>query len=583
MDGRFGLVQKPLFRVVFPILLGVLSTCGGDSGQGGTGGTVPVPVDPNRPNFLLLMAEDMSLRVAAFGDPVAVTPNLDALAAEGVRYPNTFTSAGVCAPSRAAHILGMHQIATGTQHMRTGSYPGGGYAAVPPAQVKAYPELLRAAGYYTYTDGKQDYQLSNSVLSGGPFSIWDSVGEWSPNWWGRAAGQPFFGLRNFGVTHESGIFPPLGNRPHSISHFVMQVIRWWKLDGGPPTAVQPGTVTVPSYYPDTPAVREDLARHYNNISGMDKEVGDILQQLEDAGLAESTIVIWTSDHGDGLPRAKRELYDSGIKVPMIIRWPQRFRPEGVVPGTVETRLVSLLDFAPTILQLAGVAVPANMHGRSFVAGEPRRYIYASRDRIDEVPDRQRAIRDDQYKYIRSWNPELAMGHPLKYRENINMVREMRALHVTGQLNAAQAKWFEPMGAEQFYDLARDPWELNNLADDPVYRSHRHRLSAALDKHLEAIGDWSEQSEADMLARFQPRGEQELTPEPSARISAGKISLKGIPGASLSYRLDAGPWLIYVDPVSVPEGARVEAKAVRYGWRESPLITVPGVSGRQCFL
>ncbi len=405
-----------------------------------------IPTNPDRPNILLLMAEDMSARVGAFGDTIAVTPRLDALAAEGVRFPNTFTTAGVCAPSRAAQILGVHQIATGSQHMRTSSRPEGGYAAVPPPQVKAYPELLRAAGYYTYNDTKTDYQFSSGPLDSGPFTVWDSVGETNPDWRARAEGQPFFGFRNFGVTHESGTFDPLGAFPNSVTHFVMQVMRWWSLDGEIPNSVLPADVQLPPYYPDTPTVREDLARHYNNISYMDEEVGRILDQLEADDLADTTIVIWTTDHGDGLPRAKRELYDSGIKVPMIIRWPEKYRPTHLKPGEVDKRLVSFVDFAPMILKLAGVPLPDYLQGRDFTdsALAPREYVFASRDRIDEVPDRQRAVRDARFKYIRSWHPDLAGGHELRFRDNINMVREMRAMRASGQLNDAQSQWFEPV-------------------------------------------------------------------------------------------------------------------------------------------
>ena len=430
-----------------------------------------VPGSPDRPNILLLMAEDMSSRVGAFGDPVAVTPNLDALAGHGVRYTETFTAAGVCAPSRAAHILGMHQISTGSQHMRTSTRPEGGYYAVPPAGVKAYPELLREAGYFTYTDAKLDYQFSGVFPGSGPFTIWDEEGDGDADWRGRAPAQPFFGFRNFMVTHESGVFRPLGDMPNSTIHFVMQLMRWWKMDEAPAGIVNSEDVVPPPYYPDTPTVRADLARHYNNIAFMDAEVGAILKQLEADGLADSTIVIWTTDHGDGLPRAKRELYDSGIKVPMIIRWPEAYKPAGVLPGTVDTRLISFIDFAPTILKLAGVEIPGYLQGRGFAepAAPPRDYIYASRDRIDEIPDRQRAIRDRRFKYIRSWYPQQEQGHPLAYRDNIDMVREMRAMYAAGELDEVQSQWFRAPGEERLFDLELDPFEINNLAGNPDYQ------------------------------------------------------------------------------------------------------------------
>lgn len=528
-----------------------------------------------RPNILLLMAEDMSSRVGAFGDEVAVTPTLDAFARQGVMYPNTFTTAGVCAPSRAAHILGMHQIATGGQHMRTSTRPEGGYYAVPPPQVKAYPELLRAAGYYTYTDQKLDYQFSAPFPETGPFTIWDEEGASNPDWRGRAPGQPFFGFRNFMVTHESGLFAPLGSMPHSVMHFVMQVMRWWKLDDSPPQVVNPASVTLPPYYPDTATVRRDVARHYDNIAYMDREVDSILKQLEADGLADSTIVIWTTDHGDGLPRGKRDLFDSGIKVPMIIRWPEAFRPEGVLPNTTDSRLISFVDLAPTILKLAGVDAPSYLHGTDLAASQstPRQYIFASRDRIDEVADRQRAVRGQRFKYIRSWYPQQVGGHHLAYRDIMGMMREMSAMYAAGELNADQRQWFEAPGAERLFDLADDPFELNDVSENPDYSSDLQRMRKALDAQGERVEDWSEEPETEMVARFAPAGERPVTSPPAIEIDDGAFVLRAPDeGSSLAYRINNGAWQLYTDPVSRSDVSLLEAKAVRYGWEESEVAT-----------
>ncbi len=532
---------------------------------------------PAQPNILVLMAEDMSSRVGAFGDTAAVTPHLDAFAAEGVRYTNTFTTAGVCAPSRAAHILGMHQISTGTQHMRSSSRPEGGYYSVPPEDAKAYPELLRAAGYYTYTDNKLDYQFSGVMTHRGPPTIWGLEGAAAPDWDKRAPGQPFFGFISFMITHESGVFPPIGSMPSGILHFLMQVMRWYGQDGPMPQVVSPQDVAVPPYYPDTPTVRADMARHYNNIAYMDAEVGVILQQLETAGLADSTIVIWTTDHGDGLPRAKRELFDSGIKVPMIIRWPEAFRPEGVTPGGVDERLISFVDLGPTILSLAGVPVPANMQGRDFAAGDtrPHEYIYASRDRIDELIDRQRAVRDARYKYVRSWYPDVPGGTDLKFRDNIDMVREMRAMYDAGQLNAIQQQWYEPPGAERLFDLELDPFEIHDVSSDPQYQGVLQRMRGAMDAWLTRVGDWSNEPESAMVARFEPDGERQVTPAPTLEVRDGMLVITpALAGHSLEYRLDDGRWQLYTRPVSINNYSAIEARAVRYGWEESEIVSGP---------
>jgi len=531
----------------------------------------------DRPNILLLMAEDMSPRVGAFGDSVAVTPNLDALAAEGVRYTQTFTTAGVCAPSRAAHILGMYQISTGTQHMRASSRPAGGYRSVPPDGVKAYPELLRAAGYYTYTDDKLDYQFSGPLAGSGPTTLWDEEGAEATAWRDRRAGQPFFGFVNFLVTHESGVFRPLGSMPHSPIHLAMQLLRWWQLDGPVPDRVAPADVTLPPYYPDTPLVRADVARHYNNIAYMDAQVGAILRQLDADGLAESTVVIWTTDHGDGLPRAKRELYDSGIEVPMIIRWPETYRPAGVEPGQVDSRLISFVDLAPTILELAGVTVPDYMQGRDFAAANasPRDYVYAARDRIDEIVDRQRAVRDQRFKYVRSWYPRQAGGDDLSFRDNLDMARQMRAMYEAGELNAVQRLWYEAPGEERLFDLASDPHEVHDVSRDPAYRAELRRMRAAMDSWLERVEDWSEDSEDDMVARFEPGGRQPTTPPPTLAKVAGELVITPAePGHSLEYRVNEGPWHLYVAPLATAATDTVKARAVRYGWKESEIVSYP---------
>lgn len=522
-----------------------------------------------QPNILLLMAEDMSPRVGAFGDPVAVTPNIDALAEQGVRYSNTFTTAGVCAPSRAAHILGLHQISTGTQHMRSSS---GGYFSVPAAQVKAYPELLRAAGYHTFTDEKLDYQFSGVRAGSGPFTIWDAEG--TSDWKGRKGGQPFFGLINFQVTHESGVFTPLGNMPHSRTHLMLQLMRWWRLGSIETGVVRPESVILEPYYPDTPTVRADIARHYDNIAHMDREVGQILQRLDEEGLADSTIVIWTTDHGDGLPRAKRELYDSGIKVPMVIRWPEAYRPEGVAPGQVDSRLISFVDLAPTILKLAGVTPPDYLQGRDFTAPNTpaRQYIYASRDRIDEVPDRQRAVRDARFKYIRSWHPDLPGGHPLQFRENIGMVREMQTLHEAGQLDAAQSLWFSAPGEERLFDLQNDPFELVDLSGNPTFAEELVRMRQAMDAWLERVTDLSDMPEAEMIEVFYPDGVRPRTLPPVVSVPGNKLVVEpSTAGSSIGYRINAGDWLLYKEPVRISEADTAEVKAVRYGWQASEVV------------
>ncbi|MCB1843921.1 MAG: sulfatase-like hydrolase/transferase, partial [Halioglobus sp.] len=287
-------------------------------------------------------------------------------------------------------------------------------------------------------------------------------------------------------------------------------------------------------------------------------------------------VIWTTDHGDGLARAKRELFDSGIHVPMIIRWPPAYRPQGVEPGTVDDRLISFVDLAPTILALAGVKTPADLPGINFASTQTREYVYAARDRIDEVPDRQRAVRDKRYKYLRSWHPSQPGGHALAFRDNADMVLEMQRLYREGRLNAAQRQWFEAPGEERLFDTLSDPFELDNLVRDAAYAETLQRMRGALDAWLAVTPDCSEEPEANMVARFQPHGETPVTPAPSVSFQGGQVVLSASDNASVGYRVDDGAWQVYAAPFVAPTGGRLRAKAVRYGWEESEVVewTVP---------
>ena len=346
---------------------------------------------PSRPNIVWISNEDMSPRLGVYGDPLARTPVLDRLASQSIRYTNAFTTAPVCAPSRAAIITGMYQTTIGAQHMRTTEdrvpeLPGP-YLAVPPFYVKAFPEYLRAAGYYTTNRAKTDYQF------GVPFTIWDDVGQ-GAHWRNRAdKAQPFFSVFNLEVTHESQIFPSSPARK------------------GKPLVTNPAAIQVPPFYPDTPAVREELARMYDNIADMDTQVGQILTQLEDDGLSESTLVLYWSDHGDGVPRAKRSLYDSGLRVPLMIRWPKSLGST-VTPGSTSHELVSFVDLAPTVLALAGVTIPAHLPGRVPRRAEGR---HATGVRFRRARSHGHRVRHDAVgaRWAFSLHPQLLARAPVR--------------------------------------------------------------------------------------------------------------------------------------------------------------------------
>ena len=512
----------------------------------------------DRPNILLIMAEDMSSRVGAFGDKVAVTPNLDKLAARGTRYPNTFTTSGVCAPSRAAQILGVYQQSIGAHHMRTDQFKESPYRTVPPDYMKAYPELLRRHGYFTFNDNKLDFQFGTRQHgNGGPFTIWDSA-RGGASWKDRSTDQPFFGFITIFETHESKIFP--------------EEVRKNNKNRAIPVIVNPEDVVVPPYYPDSKVVRQDIAQHYNNIYYMDKRVGEIIAELEADGQADKTIIIWTTDHGDGLPRSKREVYDSGINVPLIIYWPERFRPINNQPGGQKDSLISFVDLGPSILSLAGLKAPEYMQGSprfGIQKTKERTHVYAAKDRFDEHFFYERAVRTHQYKYIRNYLPGLSGGRHLIYRDNQNIMQDLWKHLTEGKLNAQQSIWFGPQPEESLYDVLEDPHELNNLVGNPNYLNVLEDMRSALSHWMQGMPDMAEKAEIDMAKIFWPNGIQPLTKPPTLSQKEGTaVATNNTKSASIGYKIENGPWKLYLGPTQIGSGKTATFKAVKYGWAES---------------
>ena len=475
-------------RFIAIALLTLLGAPFAASGQNAAG-------PPSRPNIVWISNEDMSPRLGAYGDRVARTPVLDRLASESIRYTHAFSSAPVCAPSRAAIITGMHQSAIGAQHMRTteNGVPElpGPYLAVPPFYVKAFPEYLRAAGYFTTNRAKTDYQF------GVPFTIWDDLGA-SAHWRNRRdRSQPFFSVFNLEITHESRVFPGSATRK------------------GKPPVTSPASVAVPPYYPDTPVVREDLAYLYDNIAAMDAQVGEILRQLQEDGLADNTIVVYWSDHGDGIPRSKRSLYDSGLRVPLMIRMPASIG--GAKRGATIDDLVSLIDLAPTMLSLAGVTVPAHMQGRVLLGRDAAlapAYVFAARDRMDAEYDMMRSARDARFLYIRNFQPELPYAGLIVYRNQSAIMQELLRLHAAGKLSGDQTLWLRTSRpAEELFDVGADPHQVRDLAREPAHRATLERMRAAVQDWMTRIGDQGLINEAEMIQRMWPGGIQPVTAQP----------------------------------------------------------------------
>lgn len=527
-----------------------------------------------RPNIVLVLFEDMSARVGAFGDQLAKTPNFDRIAAEGVIYTNVYTTSGVCAPSRAALMTGRHQMSDGTQHMRTHGYlgaSGGGpqdYYAVPPADVKAFPELLRAAGYHTSNNWKTDYQF------GEPFTIWDAS-EDGADWSGRDDGQPFFHMRTLLTTHESFVWPVDMEPGNQLEELV--VARNQQVFAGRVPMTDPADVTVPPYLPDVPEVRRDIATHYDNIAFTDAQLGALYAELEADGLLDNTILIVSTDHGDGLPRMKRSLYDSGLHVPTVIRY-----PDGWGAGTVNEELISFVDLGPTILSWASIESPEWMQGRDFAGTDrdtPRAYVFAAQDRMDTVMNWRRAVRDDRFKYIRNYRQGDPYFSALPFRDAQPAMKALWAGREAGTLTPAAERLFSPLPEDQLYDTETDPHEVNNLAGDADFAGVQSRLESALDDWVARTGDMAAMPEAQMIEQMWPGGQQPQTAAPRIRATRDGAELSvelesETPGASIGYRIgEDGPWRLYAGPLTLNPGERLEAKAVRYGYGESLLVSV----------
>ncbi|QDT57486.1 Arylsulfatase precursor [Caulifigura coniformis] len=411
--------------------------------------------EESRPNVLWITCEDLSPIIGPYGDTFATTPHLDAFATKSLRYKTCWSNAPVCAPARTTLITGMYATSLGAEHMRS-------EVKLPP-DWKLYPQVLRDAGYYCTNNSKTDY---NVVPNG---KAWDDSSN-KAHWKNRPDGKPFFAVFNNTVTHESGV-----HKRKELTH-------------------DPAKVRVPAYQPDLPEIREDWAQYYDNATTMDAFVGERLKELADAGLAEDTIVWFYSDHGCGLPRSKRVPFNSGLHVPFLLHVPEKFkhlRPADYVPGGETPRLVSFVDFGPTLLSLCGVKPSANMQGQPFLGkfnAEPRKYLFGYRGRMDERVDVVRSVTDGRYVYVRNFIPEKPQGGYLAYMYRQAGVQAWRAAFEKGGLPPQHAAFFLPKPAEALFDLQNDPDEVNNLVSTAEGRRIGDRLVEALGVHLKESCD-----------------------------------------------------------------------------------------------
>ena len=417
-----------------------------------------------KPNILWITCEDVSPRLGCYGDELAVTPHLDKLAGQGVRYTKAFATAPVCAPSRSCLITGVYATSLGTQHLRS--------EVKLPEKIKCFPEYLRAAGYYCSNNYKKDYNFID-------VNVWDESSH-EAHWRKRRPGQPFFSVFNFVSTHQGQIN---GTDEQFETNYGSKLEDEERHD--------PAEILLPPYYPDTLFVRKIWARYYDLITFMDKQVGDLLGQLEADGLADNTIVFFYADHGLGIPRFKRTLYDSGLHVPLIVRFPgqyQHFSPGR--PGDTIDGLVSFVDFAPTVLSLADLPVPAYMQGRAFLGSQsksPRKYLFGASSRVDEAYEFSRCVRDGRYKYIRNYLPQLPYIQPSEYPDRAEIMQELRRFAAEGELSPEQKMlWAATKPVEELYDTMEDPHEIDNLI------GHRDK-KAVLERLRKTLHAWMLQS------------------------------------------------------------------------------------------
>lgn len=518
------------------------------------------------PNIIWISVEDMGPVLSIYGNEAINTPNIDRLAKEGVKYTNAYATVGVCAPSRFSIITGMYPARLGAHNMRTGDhnnfkwpedvkfrhYKGvvdksgvniPDYEVVTPSYVKPFTEYLRAEGYYCVNDNKCDYQFN------APFTAWDHV-YGGGSYKNAPDGAPFFYVKNYYTTHESRI--------------------WMRKDK--PITVNPDEVPVPDYYPDIPMVRNDIARKYSNIEALDKEVGQLLEQLEADGVLENSVIFFWSDHGGNLLRQKRAVGESGLHVPLIIRYPDGYRA-----GEIENRMVSLMDLGPTVMSLVGIQPPNHMDGKAFEGifeQSPRKYIFGSADRFDECTDMQRSVLDGRFVYIKNFMPERPLIYRNKYREQIPMNKHLIELDSLDMLKGDAAYIFmKSKPIEELYDLESDPYEVHNLATDIAYSQKLKELRVQLKQWQTAIDDKGFTPENEIIKTFWPNMKQPKTDAVFIQTNEQNILLScKTDGASIGYQLgeDIGSqyWQLYTAPIQIKSNEKIRARAIRIGYEAS---------------
>lgn len=390
----------------------------------------------HRPNILVILTEDLSPHSKTYGDDLSPMKSIDAIAENALVFENAYCVAPVCAPSRFSMITGIEPASCSPAHSHAAD-------GVLPEGMRLLTHPLKDLGYYCTNYSKADYNFKANMPD-----LWDDYSMES-HWRNRAEGQPFFAFFNFTQTHESS------------------------LHGSEITVVQPDQIEVPPYLPDTPEIRGDFARAYTGMAKSEEKVAELLAELEEDGLTESTVIVQISDHGGSTPRSKRYLYDTGNKVPLVIKFPGATKQQRI------STAVTLIDFAPTIIEIAGGVKPESMTGKSVLSlavNDDERMVFTGRDRMDENYDLIRTARTSQYLYIRNYFPHRPLLQQQAYAWQALGYQSWETEYLAGRTNEIQSSYFEPKPAEEFYDNYADPHQINNLINSPEHqeRIQRHR-------------------------------------------------------------------------------------------------------------
>lgn len=444
-----------------------------------------------KPNILWIVCEDMNPILGCYGDKLAKTPNIDKLAETGVVFQHAYANAPICAPARSCLITGVYSTSMGTQHLRQ--------EQTIPEWLKPFPKILSENGYFTSNQNKTDFNFSAE-------GVFNYHKEDLYPWRQRADGQPFFSFFNIGDTHEGP-----GNTPENYQRVTANLL--------PEQFTSPDSVTLPPYYPNTPEMRKIWARYYDLAAAMDVKVGQILKNLEEDGLMENTIVFFFSDHGHGLPRYKRWLNITGLRVPFVVHVPKKY--QHLVknkPGTENFDLVSFVDFAPTVLNMAGVEIPEHINGAPFLGENipaPHDFLFAARSRADDLYEVSRAIHDKRFIYVRHFLPHLPyIQTGIITSDGKDSYRELRRVHNAGELPSAGEVMWHPKPVEELYDLQSDPLELNNLAKSAEFAEVLVKMRGLLKDQILKTRDAGFLFEPEMMMRSAETTTYEMAHDPA---------------------------------------------------------------------